>query len=764
MRLRSPNAWLCLLLIACSGEAPSPEALAPVEPPPAPAGPRPSLVLVTLDTTRADRVGAYGYAQAHTPTIDQLAQEGLRFERAYATVPLTTPSHSSMFTGLYPTRHGVHTNGDALLPEELTTLAEALQAEGWATGASVAAFVTTRIWNLDQGFDAYFDDIPPQGRAETRWSRERPADEVVDDALAWLETLPEDQPFFLWVHVYDAHHPYEPPEAALALTPGRPYDGELAFIDQQLARLRPAVEARAGEAGAGWILIADHGEALAEDRGEHTHGLFLFDETMRVPFILRPPRPLAEPLVAAAPTVSGVDVTPTALGLLGLPALRDLDGVDLSPLLRGEEVARGAALMESLTAAQRFGFAPERAAAEGPWKLMATPSPRLFELSGDPGEAQNLYAQQPERAAALQAQVDAALARAVDREGEALSAEVIEQLAALGYLGAGEEAALDSTIDAKDQIDTLRALEEARVQGRQPKTRDEAERAYRAILAAQPQLREARAGLSRLLEESGRLGQAEAVLREDLDASSPMSRMNLARLVAKQGRYAEAARELESVLAQVPGDEQARVALLRALWADGRGEEAVARAEAWLAEDPDNGPLHAQLGLMLARSSRVAEAEPHLQASLADGVDRPYVSEGLARVALSKDDPSRAILLLEAELSLFPKNPDARRLLGSLYMDAARWDDAEAAFKGITLHNPADVDARRAWAQAVFNQERYAEAEQVLAPALERAPSDPHVLMLQANVLAKTGRRDEGELLMQRARELWEAAGRPLPR
>ena len=222
-----------VLVLACSSSSPV------ATPPP----PRPSLVLVTMDTTRRDRVGAYGYALAHTPNVDRFAAEGIRFDRAYATVPLTTPAHSSIHTGVYPTKHGVHSNGDAVLPESLTTLAELLQASGYSTAAAVSAFVTTRAWNFDQGFDTYLDDLSGKEKAN-RWRQERPANEVVDDAIAWLTAQPTDRPTFLWVHLYDPHRPYEAPAAWKAQVPDRPYDAELAFMDDQIGRLRAAVDQR----------------------------------------------------------------------------------------------------------------------------------------------------------------------------------------------------------------------------------------------------------------------------------------------------------------------------------------------------------------------------------------------------------------------------------------------------------------------------------------------------------------------------------------
>ena len=317
---------------ACTVEpAPAPTRPAP---PPAPAEPArklatgPSLVIVTLDTTRADHMGAYGYEKAKTPVFDSLASQGVRFERAYATTPLTTPSHASMFTGLYPPRHGIRNNGDAILADSFQTLAETLQAQGYQTAASVSAFVTTRVWNLDQGFDVYFDQVH-QAAPGARWGQERPAGEVVDDLVKWLDEGRDPKgAFVLWAHFYDAHHPYKPPEG---FTEGfdMPYDGEIAYVDSQLGRLKQKVDAAAGPEGANWIVLADHGEAFDKQHGEVTHGLFVFDPTMRVPFVLRPAQPLAAPVVMKEPTVGGVDLTPTALGMLGLPVPEGLDGVDL---------------------------------------------------------------------------------------------------------------------------------------------------------------------------------------------------------------------------------------------------------------------------------------------------------------------------------------------------------------------------------------------------------------------------------------------------
>ncbi len=735
----------------------------PVAPPVA----RPSLVLVTLDTTRWDRIGAYGYDKARTPTLDRLAREGARFDRAYSVVPLTTPSHSSMLTGLYPTRHGVRTNGDATLPAELTTLAERLRTEGYRTGASVSAFVTTRMWGLDQGFDAYFDTLPAMAEgARSRWGQERPADQVVDDAIGWLAEG-GDEPFFLWVHLYDAHEPYAPPRKWAEALPGRPYDGEIAFVDEQVGRLREAVDARA-PGRAAWIAIADHGEALSADEPEHTHGLFLFDGTMRIPFIVRPATPLAEPRVVHDVTVSNVDVTPTALGLLGLAPLPDVDGSDLTPAIRGEAMVRDAVYMESLTASQRFGYHPEVAVAEGSLKLMDTPNARLFDLAADPREKTNLVAERPSDVTRLRAVAEAVIAATVARtQSGAVPADVVEQLAALGYVGAGaaSDPKFDSPVDAKDKNATIRALERARALSRKPETVDDAVRVYREILAEEPQLGEALLALALTLEKAGKRDEAITLMQETLKLTpeSTVLHTNLAALLARERRFAEALVEMEASLALVPTDPAARVGVLRMMLALRRGNDALARGRTWLAEPGRQPGVQAVVGLLLADGGDLAEAEPLLRASLEGGAAQPRVHEVLARLALSRDDTAAAEEHIRLELETSPTNAAARWARANLLMSRQAWDEAADELRFIVETEPTQHAARVRWAQAVFNAGDYDLAAQILAPARIAAPDDPRAMILDANLLSKQGRKAEAEPLARKAQALARAGGAARP-
>lgn len=737
------------LLAACTGT--------PALPPPA----KPSLLLVTLDTTRADHIGAYGHESAKTPTIDRLAEQGVRFTQAYATVPLTTPSHASIMTGLYPTRHGIRNNGDATLSDEATTLAERLQADGYRTAAAVSAFVTTSLWNLDQGFDAYYDDVQAT-RPGSRWARERSADAVVDDLLGWLSAQPDDDaPFFVWAHFYDPHHPYQPPppyDEGFA----HPYDGELAFVDSQLARLLAAAEAQAGAGGLAVVVVADHGEAFDREHDEVTHGMFVFDPTMRVPFLLRPAAPLPSPVVAEAPTVSVVDVMPSALGLLGLAPPGDIDGVDLSAAAEGA-VARGSVYMESLTAQHRFGFHPEVAAAEGGYKLIDTPSPRLYNVTADPGETANLVEapEQQERVASLRAFARETWARAALSGETEMAPEVAEQLAALGYVNHNLDHSDAPTIDAKDRSGLIARIESIQEQRQDPAAQ---EAAFRSLLADEPSLSEARMGLARALSAQGKHAEAGAVL-EDALARHPTStvlRSNHAQSLAAQGRHDEALAEMFSILEQVPGDNIAQIGVLRMLTDQNRTEEGIRYGAKWLEENPGDGGLQAHLGVLYGKADDLERAEPLLRASLRDEVPRQLVHKLLANIEMLHGNAPAALGHLRQEQALM-YSPElylqSARLLFAMEEWAASADDFMVYMEAF----PSDHGVRREHAQAVYNTYDYELAAEVLAPALAARPDDPDILLLHANILVKIGDRAEAEAVADRARRLHrerlEAAG-----
>src|SRR5437867_1078941 len=280
-----------------------------------------NLVVVTLDTTRADRLGCYGFRGIETPNIDGLARDGVLFEHATATVPLTFPSHSSIFTGLIPPHHGVRDNGGYFLDDAKVTLAERLHDAGYATGAFIGAWVLESKWGLAQGFDEYSDRFDlSKYKVVSLGTVQKPGDEVMDSALAWLEKT-KAKKFFAWVHLYDPHTPYEPPEPFASRYRGQPYLGEIAYTDKVVGRLLDWLGGSGLLGRTLLVVTGDHGESIG-DHGESTHAYFIYDSTTHVPLIVRTPWGLRGRRALQA---SSVDIVPTVLDLLGLPPAEGID-------------------------------------------------------------------------------------------------------------------------------------------------------------------------------------------------------------------------------------------------------------------------------------------------------------------------------------------------------------------------------------------------------------------------------------------------------
>ncbi len=732
-------------LLGCAQE------LADAEPQP------PSLLLVTLDTTRADRLGCYGYEGARTPHLDDLARQGQRFQRAYTPVPLTTPAHATILTGLLPTRHGIHTNGDAVLASEVETLAERLAAQGYRTAASVASFTTASVWQLDQGFGAYYDRLASERGRVDRWAQERPANEVVDDALAWLEEQGTD-PWFLWVHFFDPHDPYDPPEPWATRFASCPYDGELAFVDQELGRLLRALEDRQAPESLVRMVVGDHGEALESEHGERSHGLFIFEPTMRVPFVVHAPG-RAYPPAAIEQPVSLTDVLPTALSLLGLPAPSDTDGRDLDPLLRGEEPAHPGIYLESYTALRRFGYHAELGWVSGSLKLVDTPDARLYDVLQDPAEERNLLEAQPAAAQELRRRLAEVRARSIPMDrAQTPAPELAQRLEALGYLDGGYDLqpAQPPRIDAKLRVRTIKELEELRLRARQPGQLDEIIAAYQRLSQREPQLLEASMGLARALQTADRGVEAIGIYRAALERlpGSVVLMVNLANALAAEGLLAEGLACMEKVLERVPDDDLARVGILRMLSDLGRREEALQRVQVWLEQEPRNPSLQAICGVLLTQLESPQLGERHLLASLDDGVPRQHVRRSLALAAYQRGELRSAADHMRREAEAFPRSRESRKGLARLLMELRQWEEAATELRYLAEDEPGDLQARLDWAQCVFNLGDYQLADTVLQPALQRAPDDPHLLLLQANILGKQGDMAAGEALYQRARRL----------
>ncbi|HEY8120956.1 MAG TPA: sulfatase, partial [Myxococcota bacterium] len=442
---------LTVLLAACSRE------------------PRPERVLlITVDTLRADHVGAYGDELARTPALDALAAAGARFDAAISPTPITLPAHTTLMTGLEPPHHGVRGNGVFALPAEIPTLAAQLQGEGFATAAFVGAIVLDRRYGLARGFDHYDDAMSLRHSAKGGGYAERRAEAVVDSAIAWLEAAPSR--WFVWVHVYDPHAEYDPPPAWKDRIPRDAYRSEIAYADAQLRRLFELVSARWRDGKTLIVATADHGESLGE-HGEPTHSFTLYDATQRVPLLVAGPGIEAGTVVANV--VRLADLAPTLLALAGAKPLPETDGMDVSGALRGSDGAERLAYLETIDTRLNQGWSPLYGVRGPRWKYIRAPRPELYDLIADPGERRDLSSSEPRIAQELDREVSRAHAgaRALAWASAAPSAAERAQLESLGYVGAAPAREPDLTVggtDPKDVVarmrdfDVMRALIDAK--------------------------------------------------------------------------------------------------------------------------------------------------------------------------------------------------------------------------------------------------------------------------------------------------------------
>lgn len=490
---------------------------------------RRNLLIVTIDTCRADRIGCYGYGLARTPTIDRIAKEGVRCDDAITTAPITAVAHASLLTGLLPPAHGVRDNGAYALDDQFTTLAEHCRTSGYATAAFVSAQVLNRRYNLTQGFETYDDDLSAENEAALFMIRDRNARRTAERVTAWFdkwERQPAPPPFFVWVHFFDPHQPYEAKVSAPHLIP-TPYDREIAVVDEALATIVARLESSGAFDQTVTIVTADHGESLGE-HDEQTHAIFVYDATVRIPLIVRSPGMLPANTVYSSPA-SIVDIPATALAALGLGPLGDTDGVDLLAALAGRAPSPDRSqYSESLASELGFGMAPLHAVRWRGFKYIRAPRPELYDLRADPRELDNVISKHESRATEMSRILDRMM---TPRSGHAPAArsvpmdqETTSMLRALGYVASDDDRAGMDGIDPKDGIRQYNKLETAR-HFAQADRWTECERELRELLAAAPANASARNILALSLTRQSRWREAEQEYAESLRASPNQARV-----------------------------------------------------------------------------------------------------------------------------------------------------------------------------------------------------------------------------------------------
>jgi arylsulfatase A-like enzyme/thioredoxin-like negative regulator of GroEL len=660
-------ACLALLSLSACATAPPPTAQTAV----IPDDQRPErVVLITIDTLRADYVGSYGSKSSRTPTLDRLAANGVRFATTISPTPMTMPSHTSLMTGLDPTLHGVHSNAKFRLNDGIPTLAEQFQAHGFATAAFLSSVVLDRRYGLARGFDIYDDRMGFRHNIQgaTGGYAERTADQVVDATLEWLEVAPSR--FFLWVHFYDPHGSYDPPrgfrpkqitttaspeevgslEYAKQVFPPL-YAGEIYFADTELGRLLRILNRRFADNRTLLVVTSDHGESLGE-HGELTHTLTVYDATQKVPLLMKGPGVPSGRVVDAQ--VRLVDVAPTILSLSGLPAIEHTTGQDLEPWMSGERQDGLEAYVETLETELAYGWSPVLGLRTGEYKYLRTVRPELYALDTDPHEMNNLAASLPAKLKEFDEALEARLADALPVVPNAVAPpEEIALLESLGYVvrtsdGGGHPLGWVGGADPKDVLGSFIKILEAR---------------------------------SMLTE--GDVAGAREILDSEPEAGGWVAHIR-AEIELELGNAEQAERLAREVIAAQPHHAEGYLVLGEALELQGRSQDAVTAYEEAARINPNE------------TASLVALAQISEAAGQLDAAERRY------REALDSNAPSA----------------DAALRLAALYYDRGLTSDARAVLSGIGLPDAAGLDAlirlTRAEARAGYRSDALGRLERAL--------------------------------------------------
>lgn len=623
-----------------------------------------NVVVVTLDTTRADRLGCYGFAGIETPHIDAVARAGMVFENASATAPLTFPSHSSIFTGLVPPHHGARDNGGFFLDDARTTLAERLKAAGYATGAFIGAWVLESRWGLAQGFDEYSDHFElSKYKVLSLGTVQKPGDEVMDDALRWLDTV-QGRRFFAWVHLYDPHSPYEPPEPFASQYRATPYLGEIAYTDKVVGRLTAWLESRRLMDRTVIVLVGDHGESLG-DHGEATHAYFIYGSTTHVPLIVRTPWSLAG---RSRAQVSTVDVMPTVLDLLGLAPQEGIDGRSLAPALFDPAApVDHDSYSETYFPRYHFGWQHLRSLRDARYTYVDAPHPELYDRAEDPGETKNIFKANSQRAEALRVRLeDMSRSSATQApERKQLDPETLQRLAALGYVGNVVDVDPHAVLpDPKDKLPIFQAMNAAKGLA-QDGDYEGAIVKLKAVLAQDPKIMDAYLTLGNWLIRLKRGDEAASALRQAL-ALKPDDEItlgNLAHLYFARGRPQDALDALEvfrTALRANPKNPQSWYELAT-LYLDGNRLDAAESAfKDALAANPKMGAAYDGLGVIAFTRGDVADAEQLVRRGLSLEPRLRTAHYNLGRIREAKGDVAGAEALYREELATYPDHGRAR--------------------------------------------------------------------------------------------------------
>ena len=681
--------------------------------------------MVTIDTLRHDRVGFSGGPLTHTPTLDGLAERGVWCSEARSTAPVTLPAHSSLLTGLLPPTHGVRDNSVNALSTDAVTLAEVTQAAGYQTAAFVSSVVLERSYQLDQGFDLYDDNLWAEDDAPAFMLRNRPANRTVDSVIDWVTNdRDSNRPFAAWVHLFDPHLPHNPDASRAFPLAISEYDAEVSFADQQLGRLFAALEAQGVLQDTLVIVTADHGESLGE-HGEKTHGLFVYDATIKVPMVWAHPSLISD--VSYDGNISLIDVMPTALGMLGLQSPPGMQGLDLGPALRGDVPApANPQYMESMLASSGFGTAPLFGIHLGHHKFIEAPEEELYDLASDPGELTNLAPASPmadpenvSLSAALIALRTSAEQAAIDVDERPMDQATLETLYALGYLAPQEQRVSVAGLDPKQAVRTQARLQRAR-----------------HAMAV------------------GRTKSAQTILASLVeDVPNHIAAINTQSIIARQQKDWDAARAFIVHSLEIdPSQSRALTSLGTIELRAGNLDEAEAATQASLAMVPNHIATMTQLASIDVARGDYPAADAHMQAVIDADPNRPDSHQVRGQIAAQHGDWDAAIVHYTAGLALSPSHYILHNLVGLALAYKGDFDGARTTLDAARQYRPDGwrVDYNLACVEALAGN------PDVAVPALQRAVDhgflrlrhlrgDPDLVTLR--------QREDFKAVMQRIRD-----------
>jgi len=643
-----------------------------------------NILIITIDTLRADHLGIYGYEKIETPHINRLGKEGILFSRVFCPVPLTLPSHCSLFTGTLPLFHEVRDNGYPL-PSNLMTLAEIFRDQGYHTAAFVGAFPLDSRFGLDRGFEVYDDFYGSKNIFRDLSFVERKAEAVNESALEWI-VQNKDDPFFAWIHYFDPHSPYDPPAPFKTRYTGREYDGEIAYTDKIIGELLTALKEQNLIQKTLVVLTSDHGEGLGEHK-EKTHGIFIYDSTLRVPLIFYNPQIFPQHRIITDPA-SLIDVMPTVLDLMGFSHPSNIQGKSLKSALFGQEFSHQEYFyIESVAAMLDRNWAPLQGIRTEQWKYILAPIPELYDIKRDPQELKNIIEKNPETAKKLKDKLneiieDHSSSYATQAYHAEMDKETREKLGSLGYVRLNAQPQAKELPDPKAMIEVDNLFNEAIIASEKGEL-ERASQLYKNLLSNQPDFIIGYEYASYNLYKMGKLNKAidllEKAVHQNLVTKSLLARLGL--YYQETGRIKESIDILERVIQKNKDYAEAFNYLGVSYYQAGQLPKAIESFQKALSLDKHYAMAMNNLGNCYLALENYDQAEQNYKQAIAADpkLDSPY--NGLGVVYFRKGEINQSIEQWEISLQINPLQSDTLYNLGRVYLSQGNKEKALELFE-----------------------------------------------------------------------------------